>query len=472
MDDIQISKMELESLTDFQKEMHTATGKEPITSVFYKDYVKTTWNSTHLMPLASSTIKEANGDYDDDNNSSLTEIKYTVNPEFHFLIYSYLKLALPIVKVKHIYTDKIRIAWPHNIGTNIIKRAIFKDDELLYQSFDNIVLDDYFQWYMKNGAGIERIHDIGIGCVPILEEWTTILPSYPINVYQPWYYGEEEGLAYNIDARGNKCKAEHIYHYQLNITELIRMQHLEDGIWKDIDPRDHAAEYLESTPTIRKPILWGNYGRVTESELNTPKCKNNMKTRTFYYKDVEVYDSEEVFGYGKTIEVPLTSKRPCLAMFWKAENMTATEYNNFSNYTSNTDELSLGWDPIKHNSLKYGEHYKFKMMESDHFNIGEARYHFPSAPRYSGYHAKAFGHDSTNYNGEVGVTLGALDAKLCCYLERPDMYKLAKKSMMMDDDDQEFIRKNNPKFKLRIRLLVLKKLTITRTDTGCIFKIE
>lgn len=466
MDDIQISKMELSSLTDFQKEMHTATGKDPITSVFYKDYVKTTWNCTHLMPL-TAIVKDP--DHDQDN--TLTEIKYIVNPAFHYLLHTYARYVLPLIKVKQVYTETVRIAWPHNIGTAPIKHAVLKDDELLYQSFDNIWLDDYFQWYMQSGVGKERMHNISIGCVPILEEWNNILPSYPINILQPWYYSDEPGLAYPIDQRGPKCKLEHIYYYQLKITELIRMQHIEDGVWKDIDPRIYAETYLEPFGTIRKPTLWGQYGYITESELNTPKCKNNMKTRVFYYKDIEVYDSDKSYSYNKTIKVPIKSKRPCLAMFWKAENMTATAYNNFSNYTSNTDDLSLGWDPIKHNSLKYGEHYKFKMMESDHFTISEARYHFPSAPRDSGYHAKSFGHNSSSYNGDVGITFGPLDTKFSCYLEKPDMYRLPKKSSIMDDDDDDK-EEHNATFKLRVRLLVLKKLTITRTDTNYTFKIE
>lgn len=469
MDDIQISKMELESATDFQKEMHTAIGKEPITSIYYKDYVKTTWNCTHRMPLTAYTIKEPNNDSDD--VGALTVMRYILNPEFHYLNYTYLKCSLSLVKVKSQYVDEIRIAWPHNIGTAIIKKGIFKDDDILYQSFDNIWLDDYFQWYMQSGVGKERIHDIGIGCVPILEEWNHVLPAYPINIHQPWYYSEEAGLAYNIDQKGSKCKAEHIYHYQLNPTELIRMQREINGVWKDIDPRKFAELYLEPIAPIRKPSLWGQYGYVTNSELNTPKCKNNMKNRVFYYKDIEVYDSEKTYNYGQTMEVSINSKRPCLAMFWKAENMNATKNNNFSNYTSNTDDLMLGWDPIKHNSLKYGENYKFNSMESDHFTLSEARYHFPSAPRYIGYHAKSFGNDSSKYDGEVGIVLGPLNAKLACYLEKPDMYKMAKKSQMYDDED-EYVQEQNPSFKLRVRLLVLKKLTITLVDNQYIFKVE
>lgn len=464
MDDIQISKLELDSLTDFQREMHTAHGKEQITSIYYKDYKKTTWNTTHRMPLTAYSPKES--DYDD--VSSVTQIKYIVDPKYHTLIYTYLRCFLPMIKVKSLYVDEIRIAWPHNIGTNVVKKAIFKDEKNVYHTIDNIWLDDYFQWYMDSGVGKERMHDIGIGCVPIVEEWSHVLPSYPINVKQPWYYSEEPGLAYNIDQHGGtKCKAEHIYHFQLNVVELIRMQKEVDGVWKDIDPRKYAELYLEPVGKIRKPSLWGQYGLITDNELNTCRCKNNMKTRVFYYKDVEIYDSDKNYTYGQTIDVDLKSKSPCLAMFWKAENINASKNNNFSNYTSNTDELGIGWDPIKHTSLQYGDHYKFQEMESDHFTISEA-HHFPSAPRYIGYHAKSFANKSNNYDSEAAISLGSLNAKLSCYLEKPDMYRVKKSQLYDEDDGQE----QYPLFKLRVRLLVVKKLTATFVDNNYIFKLE
>src|SRR5688572_30097908 len=123
--EIQATKLELESITDFQKNIHyPAYEKEPLTSKFYKEYLKTTWYCSQTMALKSS---EQDG-----------EIVYTLNQSFHYLMYTYMTLTLPPIKVKPEYKNTTRIAWCHNVGTNIIKSATFKEDELNYQTLDNI----------------------------------------------------------------------------------------------------------------------------------------------------------------------------------------------------------------------------------------------------------------------------------------------------------------------------------------------
>src|SRR5437016_5500862 len=137
---VQIPKSELNSLTEFQRTLHPVNTQEKITSLFYKEYVKSTWCSTTPKPLES--YKNING-----------EIIYKMDNTFHFLMYTYLKFTTTAIKVLPKYKDFIRIAWCHNLGTNIIKNASFKEDDLDYQSFDHTWLDDYNQWYMLNGNG-------------------------------------------------------------------------------------------------------------------------------------------------------------------------------------------------------------------------------------------------------------------------------------------------------------------------------
>ena len=73
--DIQATKLELESITDFQKNIHyPAYDNEPLTSKFHREYFKTTWYCSASMPLKSS---EHHG-----------EVIYTLNPTFHYLMYT------------------------------------------------------------------------------------------------------------------------------------------------------------------------------------------------------------------------------------------------------------------------------------------------------------------------------------------------------------------------------------------------
>lgn len=469
---VKISKDELESITNFQNEMHyTSKDNEPITSKFYKEYIKTTWHCTNLVALDSVISK------DEDIAHNYTEVKYRVDPNYHYLMYTSMRCVLPAVKVKPNYTSKVRICWCHNIGTNITVNATFKDDDNIYQTWDPIIADDYYQYYQYEGSGKRRNHNIGIGNVKILEDWTYALPTYIINVDQPWYYGEEPGLAFPIHMRNSQCRIEHRQIYKRNIESLLRMQLLINNIWTDVEPKNYIEKYLiYDSLVINKPTLWGRYAYVTDAELRTNKCKPEMKQRTLYYTDYEVCDgnTNSMYKYTENAEMDISSRNPCVAMFWKAENLDATKFNNYSNYTTNTGDLYSGWDPIYHNSIKYGTLYKFKEMESDHFNIGESRKHFRSSPREMGYHAYSFAHQSYNYNGEVGVVLDGKNAKLLCKFSNKDIYELKNKSeididdnfdVTLDEPDADIIA-SSPKYKMRIRLMVIKKLTINRDDRG------
>src|SRR4029078_13064842 len=216
--EIKATKDELNEITDFQKSLHFPSfDDEPLSSKFYREYIKTTWYCSASMPLKS--IIE--GD----------EFNYTLDPTFHYLMYSNLRSMLPPIKVKNEYINTVRIAWCHNVGTNVVKFASFSEDDINYQTFDNIWLDDYAQYYMSPGAGKRKNHKLGVGSTPLLEEWTTTLPAYPINIDQPWFYGDDKSNAFPIFYRHSQCRAKHHYVFRRKISELLRMQILKNGEW-------------------------------------------------------------------------------------------------------------------------------------------------------------------------------------------------------------------------------------------------
>src|SRR3990167_7421414 len=169
---IQIAKEELNSLTEFQKEIHvTSDLTEEIISNFYKVFTKATWHSSIPMKLKCTSDGE--------------EVVYSVNNSFHFLPYTYMRFVLPPIKIKPEHKGKVRIAWCHNVGTNIVVQASFKEDDDIYQTWDSVWADIHNQFYQYEGAGKRDAHNIGIGNVKCLEEWSEQLPAYPINVDQP-----------------------------------------------------------------------------------------------------------------------------------------------------------------------------------------------------------------------------------------------------------------------------------------------
>jgi hypothetical protein len=471
---IQAAKEELNSLTEFQRDIHrTSNMSESIISTFYREFIRSTWYSSIPMKLKCST---------DD-----TETLYSVNNTFHYLMYTYLRFMSPPVRVKPEYKGRVRIAWCHNLGTNIIKQAIFKEDDDTYQKWDNVWADVYFQFYQDGGAGKRDNHNIGIGNVKCMEDWCEYLPPYQINVDQPWFYSMDPALSFPIFYKHSQTRAEHRYTFRRKVMDLLRIQMLSrDGTWKDIPKSGHKYLDINQSACIKTPELWGRYAYITEPEIKWYKCS---KTRTLYTRDVEICDTQNPNKYNSIAEIPLHCTNPCLAFFWVAENKDSISNHNYSNYTTDINDLYSGWDPIKSTTLKYGTTTRLDDMDSDHFSIAEPRKHFPSAPSERGYHGYSFAWDSTSYHGDIGIVLSEMKAILHCKIANNNIFtnvsyteneedneedgdmvdspedikqkKLSTHPKFFDEEDEQQI---TPSFITRARLLVVRKFTISSDD--------
>jgi hypothetical protein len=469
---IQCCKDEINSMSDFQKDIHlTSDYKEKIISNFYQKFLKSTWYSSIDQKLKQ--IKD--GD----------ETAFIINNSFHYLIYTYMRFYLPPIRVKEKYKDRVKICWCHNVGINRIKKASFKDEDEDYQSFDNTWLDIYFQFYQNKGSGKRKAFDRGVGNVSFLETWSDFLPSFPINVEQPWYYSSQSSLAYPIFYKNSLSRAEHRYVFR-SLHELLRIKILnKNGEWVEISRNNDLSEapnkYVDFLPCKKStnPELWGKYAYVTNNEIEWNKeCSDD---KVFYIRDIEICDSITLNKYNSISTIELNCKNPCLAMFWVAENMNSSKKCNFSNYTTDSSNLYIGWDPVSLTTLKYGNDSKFENFESDHFNIGQTRKHFPSYPSDQGYHTYSFAWDSTNYNGDIGICLSNLNSKLLCELQDGNLFSLQnlQKIGEIENEDSELYdpnRKNSvlvstvldpiqePEFLVRVRLLIIKKFTISKNE--------
>lgn len=464
---IQAAKLDLLSLTDFQKEIHmTDNVNENIISTFYRSFIKSTWYTT--IPLKLQCTMD--GD----------ELIYTVNNSFHFLMYSYMTFQLPQIKIKNEYKGKVRIAWCHNIATNPIKSAVFKEDDDTYHSWDNVWADIYFQFYQDSGVGKIENHNIGMGNIKFLEEWSENLPRYTTNVNHPWFYSHENALAFPIFYKNSLTRAEHRYSFNRKVLDFLRVQILDKNkVWKDTVRKIY--QYVDINPNLlfKTPELWGRYAYITDKEIEWFKCRQNNH---FYIKDIVVCDTPNPNKYKSIADINLHSENPCLAMFWVAENRDATLLHNYSNYTTNTQDLYRGWDPIKSTTLKYGTTLRLDNMSSDHFSIAEPRKHFKSSPLETGYHAYSFANDSTNFHGDIGIVFANMNAKLQCRIENNNIFSQKDDDDLKDendetiesitgfDEDSEEFKLNeqpeepSPSFITRSRLVILRKFSIVNDD--------
>jgi hypothetical protein len=259
-----------------------------------------------------------------------------------------------------------------------------------------------------------------------------------------------------------------------------------DNKWKSV-PRKKMHTYLdiEADAPLNTPELWGRYAYVTDKEISAHKCLT--KPRVMYIKNVEAHDVTNPNRYGTIADINLKCNHPCLALFWVAENRDATLIHNYSNYTTNTDDLYRGWDPIKTTSLEYGNTVILKNMPSDHFNIAESREHFLSSPSERGFHALSIAWNSANVNADTGIVFSSPKiggAKLFCRIDNTDIFADKSNPVVNEDEDSdhldyqddesrtELFDEVNPNFITRVRLLIIKKFTIEEEGTKYKFSVK
>lgn len=462
---VSIPKMELESLTKFQRDIHVVSSREEeIISHFFRVFTKCFWYSTALTKHKAHVV-------------NVDEVIYTANATYHFLAYSYMCFTTPAVRIKNEYKGKVRIAWPRNLGTNVSRSASFCVDETEYHWWDSIWADIFFQFFQDKGAGKRRAHNIGIGNVKCMEEWSEFLPPYDIDVYQPWFYGMYTWTAFPIFCCSSMSKIEHRYRFRRKLRQLLRMQIKQpDGTWKD--SVSQIMRYLDNAPESQIPLpqLWGRYAYLTNQEIEWFKCREE---RYYYIRSVVPCDALNSCGYGSKPSVNWECNNPCAAFFWVAENVTARNMHNFSNYTTDSNDLYSGWDPIKNATLAYGSDTKrFHKLPSHHSSIAEARKHFKSAPDMRGYHGHSLAWNCMNYDGDIGLVPKQLKMTFSCMLADTNIFSLTntKPDDVEDETDledtgvpqeeeteEEIVEsKSQDKFDLKVRLLVVRKFTITR----------
>lgn len=488
---LQLAKDLLNSLTDYQNDMHKLDENDSteIISPYYKKYIKTTWHSNVLTRFASHN----DGD----------EIIYPLNNSFHYLEYTYLCFKLPAIRVKSECLGKVRIAWCHDPGNNIRLTSTFKEDDDEFQTIDNVWGDIYPQFYQTGGAGKREGHKLGTGIIEYLEDWTEdYLPPYDIDVDQPWFYSNDIASSYPIWMKGSLTRASHRYTYRKKVVNLLRLDLLKNNKW--VPQKSNLSKYIDiiGHENIKTPELWGRYGYVSDKELEwyntcddtwiTINEEEKIKQKTMYTRDIISCDIENPMKYKSLSNKTFKCSNPCLAFFWVAENKDATAIHNYSNYTTNTNDIYKGWDPIKKTTFTVGKSVVFNKMDSHHFSIAQPRKHFPSIPWMTGYHAYSNAEDSTDFNGDIGIVYDELSATMNCQLDNNDIYiNRYKTDDNIDDEDDEddqtevesFSSDNkiidnkaydlpSPNFIVRTRLLVVRKFIVTNRDGVYSFEIK
>ncbi len=471
-----VAKLELRNLTEFQKEWHNAHKRkdgtlEEIDSIFHYEFRKGIWYTRlhSKMPCVES----------DD------EYVFKANMTFHYLLYTYMVQQFPYVAVKPEYIGKYKICWGHNLPIHTIEEARFEVDDVEYNRLDADWLDDWYEWYMKRGTGFRELHNQSAGNLPKYEKWCNELEAHDTTIDQPWYYSRSRALAFPLFYCGKDSTVSHIYRMKTKMHEVLRMaKKLDDGRWVEMKDVDFSVlDGVKADTNLKKPEMWAAYSYVRDRYIEYNKnCAGDDK-KVFYIEDVVACDQSNTDKYGKTICVELDCDKPCQAIFWKAENVDATARRNFSNYTGEVN-LYKGESPIDRVSLKYGETYRLKNMKNFHFSRMQGWYHLPSAPSTPGHNVYAIADDASSLDADSSLVLSEMKAKMYFKLRNPMRTTLSSRfdrtvPSNLEDESEDYPESGtsmmssdvpetrsvvipSPNFRMKVRLLVIRKLTIEK----------
>lgn len=340
-----------------------------------------------------------------------TTVTFTSNPLYHFLSSIYLRTEIPHIEVKEHARNNVEICWPHNIGHNIITIGQLCFDNIPHETVTSEWLDANMQWFEQSGAGKRETRQVAIGSTEILEEWSSVLPAFPLNVPQPFSHTRHPSMAIPQLLNSSMSRVSYNYRFNLEVTSHLKMRVCEERVIDDhtgedktnwIYPLEGAnIDYLACSDRnwrIKTPTMWGKYSQVTEEEKENFWC--NGESFDYVYYDIQKIVSETC-TFGMKPQISIDSACLVNNIFVMARSEEAVSLRNRSNYTTDPHSCHRGWMPIKSMTVRINNQPRIGPLGYDQISRMSGLYDYISAPFEQGYGAVSFGTNRGNFSNRT-----------------------------------------------------------------------
>ncbi len=438
---------EYTSIQGFQASFYK--GKD-IESRFQPQNRKIAWNANPDIRLESSALNNGVHEFPIDKK------------QFHFLTGMYMIAKIPTIKVKSKYRSTTKISFGNNLLHHIHGVGSISMGGKNVHNLDPYILDS---------DRISRINDIiqyddDIGNREELTDWNTKI-SYktPLFFYPPWFFNINKNTPLPLyDKCIEKNKILFYYNFNLKLKKLLKMKRLKNKASDEWVNIDFNSIYLESVPDIPIPEIWGEYNYITKEEL---KERNEIEENIINYVDKCTILDDQIKKSGDTISINVKCTSPVIGMTWMAQNLKAKEYNNFSNYTTDSDNLHNGINPSTFSEILYETSHKVKEREHYHFDRIKPKRYFGHTPIENGYNFYMFDNNPLSIKVGNSVNLngaGVSPVTINCKIEK--IKKNDDDDSENDDSDQEILypddieieNTNKNEYKYIVILYTLKRL--------------
>jgi len=367
---------------------------DPLESVFHGERIRVGWHTTFRENLELET--------------SDTSIKAKSNRSAHFLLNTTLVFRTPEIIST---TPNIKVAWSPNLLHNYATFSELKFNDIVVQSYDSVGLDILAQFMpVKMGPEKREQYFRNIGNRPYLLEFSDRLQATRLSLPMPWSFASRDDKAIPLCLATSTLVTMKI-NLQRDPTKLVRiMEEKSTGpVLRALKPDDLGTRVQIITSGNRHnllgtPEIKGKYALTSKAELNWLKSQPSVE---MYYDTLTSLDAED----DTQTSLQLHSTAPVRALFFVAQNLTASAINNYSNYTTNAVDPYAGYSPISQVSLHYQNYKAIEKEDSEVFSEDEPYWSTPACPQQPGYHAIVFP-TNLDRDEDVGIVLTGIGAKL------------------------------------------------------------
>lgn len=453
---INTAKLDAETLTAFQKKLHDSNDRDEdfITEHNYLSQ-KVTWSGLYTEKLRE-----------------IGKFEYELNKKFHCARKLYAICHLPQLRVEEKYENYVQIALCNNFMHNVITYANLTIDGKVCEEINTISMDNSIQFDVLPGSGRRQTIKKMVGDKKFTGQWMSSIPAYSFQCPLPFDYTTniKKALPLFLCASSDII---HVFKFNTKLSNLIRMRvraTLEDGTYGPWTVIKYNHKYLHSIKKdaeIKTPEIWAKYSYLTAKELD---WQMHQKVEMYMQNQIVICaDKADVYGQPVTLDVQ--SAYPIKCLRWGAINMTASKYNNHSNYTTDVNDINKGWSPIKSMEFKYGNSTRMMKMDYYHHADIEPYYGCFSTPYDNGYHCVNFCNNIYSVYPDGGLAFPESGHKVTLSIENtdPTLEEILDNELPEERDgnivikelmqqDKESKSNNSPLFLPYILLLISRKV--------------
>ncbi|HLX55237.1 MAG TPA: hypothetical protein VKR58_14940, partial [Aquella sp.] len=340
------------------------------------------------------------------------------------------------------------------------------------QTLTSTWLDIYSQFFMK--PGFSKQYRVNNGDSKYAPKWASELEPFTVKVPLPFFFDRRRSVSLPLFLC-SLSKVEIKGKFRTKLSELIKMRYRMDGDvpeWIETPYKWNMMHEIHSPDEeVKAPIeLYAGYSKINKEEREGWKElieSTHTKSYKLLYDDIITISSDKVHTEADPFIHDLFCKTPAKALFWVAQNQEGLQYNNYSNYTTNSLDINSGKSPITEVSIKHGgTTWRHQDASSAHFDSMQAWYHTSSAPFEPGYQCLIYSPNPLGTDADIGAIFDG-EVKTSISLSLKNISKKQMASAPVENEDAFLANfKENAKvdtnllkkYKIYVFIMCMKKM--------------